>query len=241
MLESTRGIVFHVTRYSESSGIIKIFTEESGLQTFIIKSLFSRSAKLKPALFGHLNILDLVIDNKPGRPLQYIRDASLNRAFHEITDSMPRSSILVFMNEVLYKAIREEEANFSLFQFIEYSLEALNDIQIPVQSFHLLFLIKLSEYLGFGPAGSLTSSGDHFDLLSGLPDANSPAHDFVINGQSLDLLRSLSLIDYSDLGKIVAPRQLRLDLLDKLIDFYRIHLPEMSELKSVKIFHEIMS
>lgn len=240
MLQGTRGLVFHVSRYSDSSGIIKVFTEESGMQSFVIKSLFSRTAKIKPALFGHLALLDLVVDHKPGRSLQYIREATVNKAFHEITDDIARSSVLLFVNEVLYKAIREEESNLPLFEFIEYSLDSLNNLTIPVQSFHLLFLIRLSEHLGFDPTYSLMTEGEHFDMMSGVPEAIDPMHAFVISGEALRLLKQLSKIDYPSLDQVTAPREVRSELLDKLIDYYRIHLPEMSELKSVKILQEAL-
>lgn len=241
MLQSTRGFVFHLSRYSDSSGIAKIFTEDNGLQTFIVKSLFSRNARIKPALFGHLSLVDLVYDNKPGHSLHYIREASLNRPFHEITDNMRRSSVLMFINEVLFKSVKEEEANRSLFEFIEYTLESLNDVSVLVHSFHLIFLLRLAEHLGFGPADSLSAEGNYFDLLTGLPVTSDPGHSYLIVGESLQLLRQLAVMDYPDLRDFNAPGILRLDLLDKLLDFYRIHLPEMSEMKSVKVLHEIMS
>jgi DNA repair protein RecO (recombination protein O) len=240
MLQTTRGLVFHVSRYSDSSGIAKIFTEDYGLQSFVVKSLFSRNAKMKPALFGHLSLIDMVFDHKPGRSLLYIREVTLNRPFHEITDNMRRSSVLLFINEVLYKSVKEEEANRSLFEFIEYSLESLNDVAIPVQSFHLIFLIRLSEHLGFGPSDSLTTQGNYFDLLTGLTEINNPGHSYLITGESLNLLRQLALMDYPDLVNFNASGALRMDLLDKLLDFYRIHLSEMTEMKSVKVLHEAL-
>ncbi len=241
MLQATRGLVFHVSRYSDSSGIVSIFTENAGLQSCIVRSLFSRNSRIKPALFGHLSLLDLVIDNKPGRSLQYIKEVSLNRQFHEITDDMPRSSILLFITEVLYKSVKEEEANQSLFDFIEYSLQNLNDSNIPVGLFHLLFLVRLSEHLGIGPTHSLIAEGTHFDMLSGLIVKQNPGHSFVIVGDALKLLKDITLIDYPSLNNFNAPKLIRMELLNNLLDYFRIHLPDMSELKSVKVLHEIMS
>lgn len=240
MLQATRGLVFHVSRYSDSSGIVSIYTEKAGLQSCIVRSLFSRNAKIKPALFGHLSLLDLVIDNKPGRSLQYVREASLNRQFHEITDDMVRSSILLFINEILYKSVKEEEVNQSLFDFIEYSLQNLNDISIPVGSFHLLFLVRLSEHLGFGPTHSLIMEGSHFDLLTGLIVMQDPGHSYIISSDALKLVREISLMDYPSLVNFTAPKHLRMELLHNLLDYFRIHLPDMTELKSVKVLHEIM-
>ncbi len=241
MLQSTRALVFYVARYSDSSGLIKIFTEEAGLQSCIVKSLFSRNAKLKPALFGHLSLLDLIIDNKPGRQIQYIREATVNRFYHEISDSIARTSVLLFINELLYKAIKEEEANTVLFEFIEYTLESLNDKKIPVNSFHLLFLIRLLEHLGFGPTTSLETKGEHFDLLTGMPVIDDPGHSHIISGELLQLLRKMSQMDYSDLVLYTIPRKARFELLNALLDFLRIHIPEMAELKSVKVLQEVLS
>jgi DNA repair protein RecO (recombination protein O) len=241
MLQSTRGLVFHVARYSDSSGLVKIFTEEVGLQSCIVKSLYSRNSKIKPALFGHLSLLDLVIDNKPGRPIQYIREASVNRFYHEISDNIARTSVMLFINELLYKAIKEEEANTSLFEFIEYTLECLNNKEIPANLFHLLFLIMLLEHLGFGPSTSLETNGEHFDLLTGIPVEDDPKHSYVISGNLLQLLRQMTRMDYTDLVNFSAPRKVRFDLLNTLLDFLRIHIPEMAEIKSVKVLHEILS
>lgn len=240
MLQQTRGFVFHIARYSESSGIIKIFTENTGIVSCVVKSLFSRNAKIKPALFGHLALLEILIDYKTGRNLQYIREATIARSFYNITDSMVRSSILLFMTEVLYKSVREEEANQSLFDFIGQSLEALNDTTIPVSNFHLLFLVRLSEQLGFGPVHSLSGSEEHFDLMTGQPEVRDPGHSYSISGESLKLLKELNLRDYTDLTDFKSQRNVRLDLLNRLTDFFRIHIPDMSELKSVKVLHEIM-
>ncbi len=240
MLQQTRGFVLHIIRYSESSGIVKIFTENTGIVSCVVKSLFSKNARIRPALFGHLALLDLLIDNKPGRNLQYIREATIARSFYNISDSMLRSSILLFMTEVLYKSVKEEEANHSLFDFIEQSLDALNNTDIPVANFHLLFLIRLSEQLGFGPVHSLSGYEEHLDLITGLPEVKDPGHEYSISGESLRLLKELNLRDYTDLTDFKSPRNVRLDLLGKLTDFYRIHVPEMSELKSLKVLHEIM-
>lgn len=241
MLLATRGLVFHVSRYSDSSGIVKIFTEDYGLQSFIVKSLFSRSSRIKPALFGHLSLIDIVYNNKPGHSLQYLKEVSLHKDFDVITDNIGRSSVMLFINEVLYKTVREEEANQPLFEFIEYTLKSLNNSNIPVNSFHLLFLVRLAEHLGFGPSGSLREEGNYFDLLTGSMLPLNPGHSYIISGETLSILTKMASMDYNDLSGFNAPRVVRLDLLERLIDFYKVHLPDLTELKSVKVLHEIMN
>jgi DNA repair protein RecO (recombination protein O) len=104
----------------------------------------------------------------------------------------------------------------------------------------LLFLIRLSDLLGFGPAGSLSLKGEYFDMLTGTVEENNPSNVYIISGDLLALIRKLSPLDYPDLTNFTASRKLVLDLLNRLLDYYRIHLPEMAELKSVKVLGEIM-
>lgn len=241
MLQSTRGFIFNVSRYSDSSGIIRIFTENEGNKSFVVRSLFSRTSRIKPGLFGHLSLLDLLIDYKPGRPLQYIKEASLIKPFFEINNNVLRSSVLLFINEILIKTVREEEANPVLFDFIEHTLDSLNDVNIPVAAFHLLFMIRLSDHLGFGTVHSLSGKGEHFDLLSGTSELREPEHSYFVSDKPLGLLKEISLMDYSDLKVLSSSRSVRLDLMNKLIDFYQIHIPDMTEIKSAGILHEIMS
>lgn len=241
MLVTTRALVFHLSRYSDSSGIVKLYTEQAGLQSVIVKSLFSKSSRFKPAFFGHLSLLDIIIDQKPNRHLNYLREVSMNQVFHGITDSVSKSSILLFMNEVLNKVVREEEVNDVLFRFIEQSLIYLDRDDITVQLFPISFLIKLSEILGIGLSESITDEGGYFDLMSGLNQAKEPEHRYFISGDKLSLLRHIAASDYSELSNICAPRHLRGEILNDLLNFYKIHIPDLADIKSVKIFQDLNS
>jgi DNA repair protein RecO (recombination protein O) len=241
MLQSTRGFVFNVTRYSDSSGVVRIFTEHEGVNSFLVKSLFTRTSRIKAALFGHLTFIDFLIDYKQGRSLQYIKEASLIKPYFEISNNAVRSSVLLFINELLIKSVREEESNPILFEFLEHTLDSLNDNDVPVTLFHLLFMVRLSDILGFGTINALTGEGEHFDLMSGTSEVNEPPHSYYVSAKPLELLKEISLLDYHDLKGINSSRSVRIELLDKLIDFYKIHIPDMSEIKSVSILHEIMS
>ena len=57
MTESTNGICFSY-KYSESSVIVKIFTEKFGLKSYIMKGVRSKNLKIANILHS-LNIVDL--------------------------------------------------------------------------------------------------------------------------------------------------------------------------------------
>ena len=111
MLHSTRGIVIHTTKFSETSIIARIFTEQFGLQSYLIKGIRRAQSKLKPGLFQPLTILELVVYHKQNRSVQNINDATYLYPYQSIPFDIRKSSIALFINELTYKTIHEEESN----------------------------------------------------------------------------------------------------------------------------------
>jgi DNA repair protein RecO (recombination protein O) len=158
MLHKTRGIVFHVTEYSESSVVAKIYTELFGLQSYLINSARKKSPKIKPASLQPLSLIDLMVYHKERSGLQRLAEARTQPALKSIPFDIRKSSIVLFINEVLLKSVKEEESNRALFDFIFSSVELL-DLQDEVQSdFHLVFLLQLTKYLGFYPQDNFSAA-----------------------------------------------------------------------------------
>lgn len=241
MIQATRGIVFHTTRYSETSAIVKIFTEESGLMSFLVKGLYSKKSKIRSAMFGHLTLLDLVIESREHKSLHYIREVGINQFATDFQQSISRSAVVLFINELLYKSVKEEECNRPLFEFINSSLQLLENKGIPVQAFHLLFMLKLTRYLGFLPRIAKTDAGSFFDMEEGLFLDSEPLHRYFISGPPAAALEQMQSMDFQDLRDFTISKPVRDELLDRLLDYYRLHIPEMGEMKSVKVLQELLS
>lgn len=241
MLQSTRGIVFHTSRYSETSAVVKIFTEEFGLQSFLVKGLYSRKSRMRAAMFGHLALLELVVERREHKSLHFIREINVSQPMHALQDNIAKSALVLFINELLYKCVKEEECNRPLFEFIESSLQILNNSKLPLQAFHLLFMLRLSGFLGFSPRFLKTGSGNFFDMEEGLFMDSEPLHRYFISGPPAAALEQLQLMAFADLGNFNINRVVRDELLERLLDYYRLHIPEMSELKSVKVLQELLS
>lgn len=240
MLISTRGIVFHTTRYGDSGAVVKVYTEQLGLQSYMVKGLFSRKSKLKSALFSHLNVLDLVVDRRESKSLHYIREAVTHMPLHLLHDDMARSSLVLFMNELLYKSIREEHPDPALFNFLITVLQILNEPEISLSSFHLLFMLRLTRYLGFSPRIVKVDGGGIFDMEEGLFMDSEPMHRYFIAGPPAKALEELQMKDFHNLGTFEPGRSTRDALLAHLIDYYRLHIPGMGEMKSVAVLREVL-
>ena len=238
---NTRGFVFHVIRYGDSSAIVKIYTEQFGLKSYLVKGLYTRKSKIRSALFNHMSMLDMVADHRENRSLHFIKEASLCKQMPVIHDDMSRSSVLMFINELLFKCIKEEEPNPGIFHFIDKSVDLLNNPEIYLPAFHLLFMLRLTSFLGFAPRFSKVAEGRFFDMEEGLFMDSEPLHRYYISGAAASMLEKLQLTDFISLGEIQFPREVRNDLLSRLIEYYRLHIPDMGEMKTVKVLQEVLS
>ena len=241
MYKSTRAIVFHQTRYSDTSLVVKILTEEWGLGSYIIKGARTPKSKLKSSLFQPLTLLEMVADHKEKNDLNHIREARVAYQNKNIPVNIIKSSILLFLNELLYKSIQEEAINHELFGFIYDHLVLLDQTTENPANFHLLFAIHLTRYLGFFPQGDYKNEHSVFDLTEGHFSQTDPlpAEHFIsgINGYWFS---KLIMLPADQFYQLTIPAQIRSLLVDKIIQYYHLHLPLTGSFKSHIILHEVL-
>jgi len=144
MIIKTRGIVLKVTDYADSSVVTQIFTEELGLQSYIINGAKKPKAKIHINMLQPLHLLEIVAYVKENNSLQHIKEARQTPVFRQIPLDIVKSSLALFLNEVLYKVLKHQQPDAYLFHFIHESILWLDQTQQPVSNFHLCFLMKFS-------------------------------------------------------------------------------------------------
>ncbi|MEM9855765.1 MAG: DNA repair protein RecO [Bacteroidota bacterium] len=213
MLVKTRGLVFKNFKYRDTSIIVKVLTEQLGVQTYVVNGVRSKKANTKIALYQPLTFLDLVVYSKPNTDIHRISEAKCLEPYHTIPYDIKKSAIAVFLAEVLYKCIKEEEECIALFNFLHSSIFSLDTLKDKFEDFHLQFLYRLSNYLGFGMGESLS----------------------ILDQEIIDTLES----DYS--SKHVLPGQLRRNTLRVIMDFYKTHIDNFGEVRSLTVLKEVLS
>lgn len=222
MLHKTRGVVFRFTRYGESSIIVNIFTEAFGLQSYMVNSVRSKSSKSKIALFQPLTMLELVVYHKENASILRIKEVKCLHPYQNLNQDIRKSTIAMFINEVVNKSIKEESHAMELCDFLIRSLVVLDTAEENTENFHLIFLILLSRHLGFGPQ-------QRQEILGGrLLD---PAEEALLQ----DLIES----DYQT--KLVMTNTQRRNILDLLLHFYSLHIDTFGELKSLQVLREVLN
>ncbi len=237
----TEGIVLRTTKYSENSLITKIYTRECGLQSYIISNSRGKKTKHPASLLQHLSLVELVVSNAKKTGLSRISEIGLLQPYVEIPFNMVKNSIFIFLNELLYKAIKEEHEDWDLFEFIKNSLLVLDVKQDSCSNFHVYFMVHLSSYLGFAPQENTFSDAAVFDLKEGQFVASIPSHSLYLNRDLSQIFQSLITANYEHIQHVKMDRQQRKDLLQALILYYTLHIPSFGEMKSLSILEQIAS
>lgn len=241
MLHNTPGIVLHQVKYSESSVIAKIYTELYGLQSYMIRGIRSKKSKIKSALLQHLTLVDLVVDHKAKSNIHNIREIKIAYPFQSIPYNIHKSSIAVFLNEILYHVIKEEEANPDLFQFLSNAIQILDLKESHYSVFHYLFLIQLSKYLGFYPKTNYSEKNCNFKLEDGkFTHEKGPENLFIPLPYSLYIC-NLSMCSFENLESVKINSLHRNQLLEILLDYYRMHLPVPLKIKSHLVLQTVLN
>lgn len=225
-LFKTRGIVVNYLKYGETSIITKILTEEFGMQSYIVNSVRTRKPRFSISLFQPLTLLELVVYKKKQASLNRISEIELLSHGSGIRDNVYKSCIALFVSEVLNHALKEELEDRALFDFVYEAVEMLERKQTHYNNFHLIFLIRLSGHLGFGPH----SGGE---LLSQVYQRESADG----SGEAL-VLDDLIAADFN--AELNIKTLMRRAILEDLVRFYQIHIENFGRLRSMDVLRETL-
>lgn len=228
MLKKTQGIVVHFIRYKETSIIVKIFTRELGLKSYLVNGIRSQGKGSKIALYQPLTLLDLVVYDKETGGIQRISEAKISHPQQLIPFEFTRTSIALFITEVISRSIHEDYKNELLFDFIQESTVHLDRKEANLAHFPLVFLLLKAKYLGFAPEmaeGFLTETHQHPFSKEEIPI-------------TLDYLKDL--LNHKFLCSSKISGRLRRKLLNHLLDFHSEHLDHPSPLKSLAVIRQLM-
>ncbi len=241
MLHKTSGIILHTTKYSETSLIVKIISPDFGVKSYIVNGGRSKKSKFKASIFQPLALVEMVVSNTDKGTLQRISEINILYAYSDIPYNIIKSSIALFLNEILYKAIKEQHSDDNLFEYIKNSLQLLDLKLDNCANFHVFFMVQLSRYLGFFPEGNYSKTTPVFDLQEGRFVAYLPSHPNYLNEMQGSLLSELIDADYDTIHQLVIDKTQRKLILQLLIKYYQLHIVSFGEIKSLEVLEEVIS
>lgn len=240
MLLKTRGIIFRSTKYGDSSLILEVYTEERGIRKYIVSGVRKARSSTPASKLQLMNLVNLVAYERPGKELTRLKEVRAARIYVRIPFEVERGSVGLFMLEVARVAIREAEENSALFNFLFDSFAFLDETEGPISLVHLHFLLGLTAYLGFLPAGRYSEETPIFDLKEGSFISGFPGHTDYLDRERAALMYRLLHATWDELGKIKTTREERSGLLTDLVRYYRHHVEGMREINSLAVLREVM-
>ncbi|MCP4551017.1 MAG: DNA repair protein RecO [Bacteroidetes bacterium] len=241
MISTTKGIVFHQIKYSETSLILKIYTENFGLQSYIAKGARSKKSKISPSVLQHLSLIELVANHKEKNSLSFLKEIRSDYQYSSIPYNVYKSSILIFVNELVYRSIREEEKNQELFNFLTSAIQWLDLSESRFSNFHLVFAIQLSRYLGFYPKNNHSKLNCHFNLQEGIFTNILPRHENYLDDAVAKQFSQLIEASYEKMSLVALNNNSRNVLLERIIEYYQLHLPNFGKIKSLEVLRTVLS
>lgn len=236
MLQTTRAIVLKSVKHSDNSRVVKAWTEVHGARSFLVRT--SKRSGVTDATLQALNRIELVYREISDRELHVVRELRIDVPFVNIPRDPVRSSVALFVQEVLYKVLRTGDRDDELNAFLHEALEVI-DRQRDLSCFPLVFLVRLSYHLGFFPA--MPGPGeDRFDLKEGRFVIGASPHGHTMGIGLSASLASLMDVGINELDRTSVETNLRQDLLDHLLLYHQLHVEGFGEVRSPAILHQLL-
>lgn len=241
MLIKTKGIVLRVSKYSETSVIADIYTEEKGLRSYLASGVRSQKARLKASLLQPMSLVEMVAYDRHEKGLNRLRELQAAFVYQSIPFDVRKGAVGLFLTEMARKVIREPEENRPLFGFLFHTFRFLDETKQPIANIHLHYLLGLSYFLGFLPSGAWTAETPFFDIQEGAFTGQLPTHPHYIQESESRLLSALLECGLENCHELAMTRQQRKNLLNHLLDFYRFHIENLPEIHAHLVLEEVLA
>ena len=239
MLHKTRGVVLYNRPYSDAYSIALIYTEEFGPVSYLVSRSKGKKTPVAKSLFHPLAVLDLETDHHNLREIQRIKEAKSHLSLSNLMFDPIKSSMGFFLAEFLSKILKEVHPNPQLFNYLADSIRILDLSRENYANFHLSFMINLTQFVGFHPDAGSYSPGAFFDMQNGVFVRSKPFSPHFLNPDESLIFHRLLRMNYHTMKVFrLSGRERRL-IIDRILEYYRIHLINFSEIKSLDILHEV--
>lgn len=238
MIRKTRGIVLHTTRYGDSSLVVHCFTEQFGRQSYMVKGVRKSRKQNRSNLFQPLFILDFEVYYKATRDINLVKEVTRAIPLNSIPYDITKSTQAIFMAEVLYRVVKEEESNPMLAHFLINNIQYLDALEDPSPDFHIIFLFQLSRYLGFYPQNNFGGENIYFDLASGRFKPHMTDSEIQLDESNSILWSRYIGYDYQGIKDAGFNSVHRKMVLDNLVRYYKLHVAAMGDIRSLEVLYD---
>lgn len=227
--------------FSDTKMMVDTLSREEGRMSCILSVGTSKKSKWKRQIFQPLSILELELERKTPGQIAVIKDAHIAIPFTSIPFQPYKLTISIFLAEFLSNATRSEQDTALLYDYISESIQWLDSVVEGFSNFHLVFMMRLTKFIGFYPNIEDYSDGCSFDLQNGCFTKLAPQQRGFLNPEDTKKMQLIMRMNYETMQLFKMSHADRNRCLDVILDFYRLHVPDFREMKSLPVLRDMFS
>ncbi len=241
-LQKTKGIVLNQFKYSETSLIVNILTKDFGKMSFIINGVRKKKSKFPANNFQAFNIIELVFIHSKKSDLHRIIEISSDTVLNNIIFDIYKSSICMFLAEIIHLTYRSSEKDEQLYKFLENIIQFIDVTPTEnITNIHLWSLLRLMQFNGISPENNYSDSQPYFNPIEGRFTNDNRKNQSIyttINSKRINQLLNSKVEKNSS---IEMSRKERNKLLNLMLQYFQIHLDSFKTSKSLDILSEVFN
>ncbi|MEE9162788.1 MAG: DNA repair protein RecO [Candidatus Neomarinimicrobiota bacterium] len=243
---SSEAVVLRMVNYSDTSLIVRLFTELYGKVTVIAKG----ARRIKQGVVGLLqppNHLAVWYHHKEQRDVQNLAKSEFVERYPRLAGQLPKSAAAMVAIEMLDRAVQDSDPHPLIFRLITSTLRRLDQLDGEERTVLHFFQLHLARQLGFAPhfhacerCGRTLSSATMNGATGRLLCTQCQPRDTIrISGPALKHLQDLTATHISQLQTLSPADKASREVGDFLLQHLFYHVDGMRNLRSIKFWERV--
>lgn len=232
-------IVLRAFAFNDSKLMVDVLSREEGRVSCVALVGSSKKRKSRRQLFQPMSLLELVVERKSAGSLLVVKDAHIFRAFSSIPFDPYKLSISMFVAEFLCRVTMGGSESPLLYDYVCDSVQWLDGSSAGFSNFHLVFMMRLARFVGVYPNMEGYVEGYCFDMQNGCFVSSAFSGRGFLDAEDSRIMYLLMRMDYGSMHLFKMSHEERNRCLDVVLDFYRLHVPDFGELKSLQVLRDM--
>lgn len=240
MNDRNKSLILSSIKYNDSANIVTAYSLVGGRNSYVFYRGKGNRQAVKHVFVQPFSLVEIVVSQKKTGTLPRIKEILPVLPMDGLLFNPLKTSIAVFLAEMLSRVLHDTEHDPELFSFLENSVRVLNFIEKGVANFHLAFLIQLTRFLGYYP--NMEYAVDvpcYFDVENGLFVSMPPMHPYFLSQEESRFFVQLMRMNYQNMHFFTFSRHERRTVLQQIIRYYQLHLPDFKEPRSLSVLQDL--
>lgn len=236
-MDREEGFVLRRVNYGDTGVVATVFTLNHGIQTFVVHGVRRKKSKIKLNCFQPFTQLEIFYRKKENADLHRLQRVTVTEPYQSIPYDFVKSAQALFLAEVLTKSLERDDPHPDLYLWIKNTFKQFDTAAENFAEFHLYALWQWSKYLGFEPE---ISEKPYFHLLNAQCTLNISESRYLLDSQQTRWLKHFLRTPFAQVTKSGLNKKMRKTLTDSAIEYHRLHMDNLSKLRSYDVLIEVM-